>query len=175
MKRSDVGNGAVNSAKVADSSLSREDFKAGQLPAGPRGSKGDTGPTGPPGTNAANAQNADKLDGLDSSQFQRAGLVQAGAADETEDGLRVHHSMGRAGAYHHRRRRRSRRHGEDRQQRVAEHPGSSTATPGSAASVAVTGVESILVWSADRTRSWLVICARDNLLIKCHGVANRVG
>jgi hypothetical protein len=40
-------NGAVTGAKVKDGSLGAGDFKAGQLPAGP---KGDTGPMGPPGT-----------------------------------------------------------------------------------------------------------------------------
>jgi hypothetical protein len=49
VKRSDIGKGAVNSAKVADLSLLAEDFKAGQLPAGPQGPKGDKGDIGPPG------------------------------------------------------------------------------------------------------------------------------
>ena len=41
---------AVTSEKVRDGALLRKDFKAGQLPAGPRGSVGSTGATGAPGT-----------------------------------------------------------------------------------------------------------------------------
>lgn len=182
VKRSDVGNGAVNSAKVADSSLSREDFKAGQLPAGPRGPKGDTGPAGSPSTNAVNAQNADKLDGLDSSQLQRAGLVRAGAADETEDEgfafvirwdeLALLTTDGDADA--------------DGTLRVVnsgsqdlrmEFPdGGVLLNPGEVKpfELAPEGVTTMLIWSADGTRSWLVTCARE-IQIRCHGVANRVG
>jgi hypothetical protein len=40
---------AVSSAKVRDGSLLAADFKAGQLPAGPKGPKGDPGPQGPRG------------------------------------------------------------------------------------------------------------------------------
>jgi hypothetical protein len=46
VKRSDIGENAVNSAGVADGSLLADDFKPGQLPTGP---KGDSGPAGPPG------------------------------------------------------------------------------------------------------------------------------
>jgi hypothetical protein len=38
----------VNSAKVRDGSLLKADFKAGQLPAGPKGDPGATGPKGDP-------------------------------------------------------------------------------------------------------------------------------
>jgi hypothetical protein len=38
---------AVNSSKVKNRSLLAADFKAGQLPAGPRGLQGDRGPVGP--------------------------------------------------------------------------------------------------------------------------------
>src|SRR6476659_7809316 len=38
--------GAVTSKKVADHSLLTKDFKAGQVPAGPRGLRGLTGPAG---------------------------------------------------------------------------------------------------------------------------------
>jgi hypothetical protein len=50
---------AVNSSKVKDGSLLRQDFKSGQLPAGPQGpqgpqgSQGLPGPAGKDGTNAA--------------------------------------------------------------------------------------------------------------------------
>jgi hypothetical protein len=46
VKRADLANNAVTSRKVADRTLRRKDFKAGQLPTGP---KGDTGPPGPSG------------------------------------------------------------------------------------------------------------------------------
>jgi hypothetical protein len=44
---------AVSSSKVQDGSLLRKDFKAGQLPAGPRGAVGQTGATGPAGASGA--------------------------------------------------------------------------------------------------------------------------
>jgi hypothetical protein len=40
---------AVSSSKVKNHSLLADDFKAGQLPAGPQGPKGDAGPRGPAG------------------------------------------------------------------------------------------------------------------------------
>jgi hypothetical protein len=40
---------SVNSSKVLNHSLLKADFKAGQLPAGPRGLPGPAGPTGPAG------------------------------------------------------------------------------------------------------------------------------
>lgn len=46
VKTTDIGNNAVTSAKVKNRTLLAADFKAGQLPAGP---KGDTGPAGPAG------------------------------------------------------------------------------------------------------------------------------
>jgi hypothetical protein len=49
VKRDDIAKNAVTSAKVADSSLLAQDFKAGQLPAGPKGDSGSQGPPGPPG------------------------------------------------------------------------------------------------------------------------------
>jgi hypothetical protein len=45
-------NDAVVSAKVKNHSLLKVDFKAGQLPAGPRGATGPQGPQGPAGSNA---------------------------------------------------------------------------------------------------------------------------
>lgn len=42
-----IKRGAVRSRQVKDHSLLARDFKAGQLPAGPRGPQGLTGPTGP--------------------------------------------------------------------------------------------------------------------------------
>lgn len=56
VKRSDIAKNAVNAGKVADFSLLAQDFKAGQLPAGPKGDtgpqgqQGATGETGPAGT-----------------------------------------------------------------------------------------------------------------------------
>jgi hypothetical protein len=49
VKTSNIANNAVNSAKVRDGSLLKADFKAGQLPAGPKGDPGATGPKGDPG------------------------------------------------------------------------------------------------------------------------------
>jgi Collagen triple helix repeat (20 copies) len=52
--RNSVGNpqlkrNAVTSSKVRNGSLLRRDFRAGQLPAGPRGPQGPQGPQGPEG------------------------------------------------------------------------------------------------------------------------------
>jgi hypothetical protein len=44
---------AVTSAKVSNRSLLAKDFKAGQLPAGPRGEKGEKGDKGDPGATGA--------------------------------------------------------------------------------------------------------------------------
>ncbi len=44
-----IQNGAVRSPQVADGSLLAKDFKAGELPAGPKGPQGNTGPQGPQG------------------------------------------------------------------------------------------------------------------------------
>ncbi len=56
---------AVNSSKVKDNSLLATDFKAGQLPAGPKGEqgpKGEIGPKGEPGpTASAFAQNSNGI------------------------------------------------------------------------------------------------------------------
>jgi len=43
VKRSDIGRNAVSSGKVKNFSLLATDFKAGQLPAGPKGDPGDPG------------------------------------------------------------------------------------------------------------------------------------
>jgi hypothetical protein len=49
VKRPDIRNNAVNSAKVAAGSLLGSDFAAGQLLAGPPGPQGAQGPQGDPG------------------------------------------------------------------------------------------------------------------------------
>jgi hypothetical protein len=49
VRGSDIAKNAVTSPKVKDFSLIAQDFKAGQLPAGPAGPKGDKGATGPKG------------------------------------------------------------------------------------------------------------------------------
>jgi hypothetical protein len=59
---------AVVSAKVKNRSLLAVDFKAGQLPAGPKGDKGDPGAPGAPNPNA------DKLDGYDANGLIRTAL-----------------------------------------------------------------------------------------------------
>jgi hypothetical protein len=62
VKRVDLANNAVTSAKVLDGSLLSKDFKIGQLSAsptgatgaqGPKGDKGDTGAQGPAGASGA--------------------------------------------------------------------------------------------------------------------------
>lgn len=50
VKRVDIKNSAVNSAKVKDGSLRAEDFTPGQLPKGDKGDKGDRGAPGAPGS-----------------------------------------------------------------------------------------------------------------------------
>lgn len=45
VKRVDIGKDAINSSKVELFSLVAEDFKPGELPAGPKGPKGDSGVT----------------------------------------------------------------------------------------------------------------------------------
>lgn len=50
-----IKKGAIDASKVQDESLLSQDFKAGQLPAGPAGPKGDSGATGPEGTALAYA------------------------------------------------------------------------------------------------------------------------
>jgi hypothetical protein len=50
---------AVTSRKVVDGSLVAADFKAGQLPAGPRGPKGDVGPQGLKGDPGAQGPKGD--------------------------------------------------------------------------------------------------------------------
>jgi hypothetical protein len=48
---------SITSQKVKNKSLQANDFKPGQLPAGPRGAKGETGATGPAGQSGQNSQN----------------------------------------------------------------------------------------------------------------------
>jgi hypothetical protein len=56
VKRDDIAKNAVNSSKIANSSLLADDFKAGQLPAGPSGPRGETGPAGPQGQPGATGE-----------------------------------------------------------------------------------------------------------------------
>ncbi|HEU4735872.1 MAG TPA: hypothetical protein VFS48_02440 [Solirubrobacterales bacterium] len=53
VKGSDIAKNAVTSPKVKDFSLLANDFKPGQLPAGPTGEKGEKGATGPKGPQGA--------------------------------------------------------------------------------------------------------------------------
>jgi hypothetical protein len=52
-----IKNGSIASADVRDGSLVRGDFKAGQVPAGPRGAQGPQGPRGATGARGANGTN----------------------------------------------------------------------------------------------------------------------
>ena len=106
VKRRDIAINAITSAKVLDASLLAQDFRAGQLPAGPqgpKGEKGDIGPMGPKGDTGtvdtsnfydksasdarflgktAKAADADQLDGKDSTAFV-AGTANVTVVDET--------------------------------------------------------------------------------------------
>ena len=53
VKRVDIARGAINSGKVADGSLAKSDFAAGQLPIGPAGPAGPPGAPGPAGPQGA--------------------------------------------------------------------------------------------------------------------------
>jgi hypothetical protein len=66
---------AVISSKVKNRSLLAADFKAGQLPAGPKGDKGDKGDPGAPG---APNPNANTLNGFAANQLVRATSATAG-------------------------------------------------------------------------------------------------
>jgi hypothetical protein len=128
---------------------------------------------------------ADKLDGVDSSQYQRVGLVTTGAADETDpdgfafvlppwDQLANITTDGDADADHT-----LRILNTGSQNLTARSAGAQFGLiPGQAGTVSVGGeVASFLIWSADGTRSWLIVCAEDlgNNQIRCQGVANRLG
>jgi hypothetical protein len=189
VRSKDIRNNEVRSGDVRNQSLLAQDFAPGQLPAGPMGATGQQGATGPPGPPGppGSGSNADTLDGLDSSQFQRVGLVQAGAANETEDQgfadvirwdeLATIQTDGDADS-----------DGTVRVLNTGSHDFTvralgltSTQSPGGFTSpFSVSGgPTSILIWSADGARSWLVVCAQnlqaDPDQIRCHGVANRVG
>ena len=73
---------AVSSAKVKDGSLLKDDFKAGQLPAGATGPQGPKGADGKNGTNGTNGTNgADGADG-EADAFARVqadGTLEAGS------------------------------------------------------------------------------------------------
>jgi Collagen triple helix repeat (20 copies) len=57
-----IRSNAVTSSKVKDGSLLGKDFKAGQLPAGPKGDPGSTGPQGPQGLKGDKGDRGDKGD-----------------------------------------------------------------------------------------------------------------
>jgi hypothetical protein len=78
---------AVNSSKVKDSTLLSRDFKAGQLPAGPRGPAGASGPKGDRGApGAAGHQGVSGAPGV--SGWQRVhnatGVVNGNSSTEVE-------------------------------------------------------------------------------------------
>ena len=181
-----VRNGSLTGKDVKNKSLTPRDFrgsvrgpKGDTGPPGPKGDTGQQGPTGPPGSGS----NADTLDGLDSSQFQRVGLVQAGAADQTEDEgfafvlppwdeLAHITTDGDADSDFT-----VRILNTGSQSITVRHPnGQSTLGPGFFTVVSVGTLPSILIRSADGARSWLVTCGDDfGTQIMCHGVRNRLG
>lgn len=55
VRSSDLAKNAVQTGKVKNGSLLAVDFKAGQLPAGPKGDTGSKGETGPPGPSSGAA------------------------------------------------------------------------------------------------------------------------
>jgi hypothetical protein len=55
VKKSDLAPNAVNSAKVRDGKLRAQDFRPGELPAGPQGTQGPQGPAGEDGSALAYA------------------------------------------------------------------------------------------------------------------------
>ena len=97
LPRSSVGttqlkSNAVTSSRVKDRSLLARDFRAGQLPAGPRGSQGATGstgpagpagPTGPAGTNGTDGTNG--TNGATNVTVRRADIA-VGAGPSTTQG-----------------------------------------------------------------------------------------
>ena len=62
VKRVDIANNAITSGKVADGKLLAKDFKAGQLPAGPKGDAGAAGAGGAPGAKGDTGGKGDKGD-----------------------------------------------------------------------------------------------------------------
>ena len=64
---------AVTGAKVKDGSLTRLDFRAGQLPAGPAGPPGAAGPAGPPGLTGLQLVSGES--GFDSSTPKTASVL----------------------------------------------------------------------------------------------------
>jgi len=125
---------------------------------------------------------ADKLDGVDSSQIQRAGLVQAGTADQTDpeghvfllppwDQLANIQTDADADA--------------DNTLQILNTTGSQTIViqtpsgatgigPGIVHPVPVGNLTHILITSLDGARSWLAVCGSSGVEIRCHGVRNRI-
>jgi hypothetical protein len=66
VRTGDLANDAVTSQKVADGSLSGDDFAAGQLPQGAQGPRGERGPAGSPDTPAQVLAKLKQVDGAGS-------------------------------------------------------------------------------------------------------------
>ena len=178
----------MRSGDVRNQSLLAQDFAPGQLPAGPSGATGQQGPTGPqgaPGPAGSDAEFNGATAGGDLTGTYpnpRVGLVQAGAADQTEaeghafvirwDELAQIQTDGDADVDNT-----VQILNSGSQNITVRHPGGqATFAPGVFTTVNVGTMPSILIRSADGARSWLVTCV-DNFgsQVRCHGVANRLG
>jgi hypothetical protein len=169
----DITNGSLTGADVFDNTIGGADVTNNSL------SGADINES-----SLAKVPDADQLDGVDSSAFQRVGLVQARFADQTEsegfpflaswDELAHITTDGDADA--------------DDTIRILNTASQNIGVQGETRA-AIFGPGAVITWgvdiftpfivfSADGVRSWQVTCLRDSFtpdLIRCHGVANRVG
>jgi hypothetical protein len=165
------------SAPIADKALTvtNNSTKAGATALGLNVAKGHPPFRVNSGAKVANL-NADKLDGIDLSQLP---AVHLGTAPQTSGGTVIQwHDLGA----------RFRTSGSEDNNVVVENIGSQNInvrwgvqggaiTPGNIVIVNVSNVTQFLVWSADGTKSWSVVCAKTSessvASVRCQGVASR--